>query len=44
MANFERDYAFGKDYHATDFVADPATFLGIVRPDGASPRATTSVW
>jgi arabinonate dehydratase len=34
MANFERDYAFGKDYHATDFVANPATFLGIVRPDG----------
>jgi len=34
MANFERDYAFGKDYHATDFVADPATFLGIVRADG----------
>jgi len=34
MANFERDYAFGKDYRATDFVADPATFLGIVRPDG----------
>jgi altronate hydrolase len=34
MANFERDYAFGKDYHATDFVADPATFLGLVRADG----------
>jgi altronate hydrolase len=34
MANFERDYAFGKDYKPTDFVADPATFLGIVRKDG----------
>ena len=34
MASFERDYAFGKDYHPTDFVADPATFMGIVRADG----------
>jgi altronate hydrolase len=34
MASFERDYAFGKDYQATAFVADPATFLGIVRADG----------
>jgi altronate hydrolase len=34
MASFERDYAFGKDYKATDFVADPASFLGIVRADG----------
>jgi altronate hydrolase len=34
MASFERDYAFGKDYRATDFVANPATFLGIVRADG----------
>ena len=34
MASFERDYAFGKDYKVTDFVPDPATFLGIVRADG----------
>jgi len=34
MASFERDYAFGKDYQPTAFVADPATFLGIVRADG----------
>jgi altronate hydrolase len=34
MASFERDYAFGKDYQATEPVADPATFLGIVRADG----------
>jgi altronate hydrolase len=34
MASFERDYAFGKDYKPTDFVPNPATFLGIVRADG----------
>jgi altronate hydrolase len=34
MASFERDYAFGADFRATDFVAEPATFQGYVRADG----------
>jgi len=34
MGNFDRDYAFCVDYKATDFVANPATWQGIVRPDG----------
>jgi altronate hydrolase len=34
MASFERDYAYGVDYKPTEFVANPATFLGIKRPDG----------
>lgn len=34
MAEFERDYAFCADAKPTDFVAEPATFMGIVRPDG----------
>jgi altronate hydrolase len=34
MAHFERDYAFGVDYKATEPVANPATFMGIHRPDG----------
>jgi altronate hydrolase len=34
MANFERDYAYGVDYEPTEFVATPATFMGIKRPDG----------
>jgi altronate hydrolase len=34
MGTFDRDYAFGADAHATDFVDTPATFKGIVRPDG----------
>jgi altronate hydrolase len=34
MANFERDYAYGIDYKPTEFVANPATFMGIKRPDG----------
>jgi altronate hydrolase len=34
MANFERDYAFGVDYKPTEFVATPATFMGIKRADG----------
>ncbi len=34
MADFERDYAFCADYRATEFVANPATFQGIVRADG----------
>lgn len=34
MKDFERDYAFGADYHPTDLVAEPATFQGYVRADG----------
>ena len=34
MGDFERDYAFGVDAHPTPHVANPATFLGIRRPDG----------
>jgi altronate hydrolase len=34
MGNFERDYAYGVDSHPTSMVAQPATFLGIRRPDG----------
>ncbi len=33
MGSFERDYAFGADAKPTQFVAQPATFMGIVRPD-----------
>jgi altronate hydrolase len=32
--SFERDYAFGADYHPTEFVAEPATFQGYHRADG----------
>ena len=34
MAHFERDYAYGVDYKPTEFVPNPATFMGIKRPDG----------
>jgi arabinonate dehydratase len=34
VRDFARDYAFGEGYQPTDFVAKPATFQGIVRPDG----------
>lgn len=34
MGDFERDYAFGADYVPTEFVAEPATFMGIKRSDG----------
>src|SRR3546814_669881 len=34
FSDFERDYAVGQDAHATDYVVQPATFDGIVRPDG----------
>jgi altronate hydrolase len=34
MGDFQRDYAFSTLAKPTDFVAQPATFLGIVRPDG----------
>ena len=34
FSDFERDYAVGHDAHPTDYVAEPATFQGIVRPDG----------
>ncbi|MFH1603536.1 MAG: UxaA family hydrolase, partial [Pseudomonadota bacterium] len=34
MGNFERDYAFCADARPTGFVAQPATFKGIVRADG----------
>jgi altronate hydrolase len=34
MGSFDRDYAFGADARATEYVATPASFMGIVRPDG----------
>ena len=35
MAEFERDYAFCADASPTEYAADPATFMGIVRQDGS---------
>jgi len=34
VRDFARDYAFGEAYEPTRFVDKPATFQGIVRPDG----------
>ena len=34
MGEFTRDYAFGTAAKPTQYVAQPATFMGIVRPDG----------
>lgn len=34
MGDFARDYAWGVDAKPTDYVAEPATFQGIRRPDG----------
>jgi altronate hydrolase len=34
MGDFARDYAFGVDAKPTDYFPEPATFEGIVRPDG----------
>jgi altronate hydrolase len=34
MGDFERDYAFCAEMKPTDYVAEPATFQGYVRPDG----------
>src|SRR5690242_308960 len=34
MGSFARDYAFGADVKPTQFVANPATFRGIVRREG----------
>src|SRR5215468_3081344 len=34
MGNFQRDYAYCQDYKQTEFVAHPATFMGIHRADG----------
>ena len=34
VRDFSRDYRFGETYHATEFAPEPATFQGIVRPDG----------
>ena len=34
MAEFARDYAYCADAKPTDYFPEPATFLGIVRPDG----------
>ncbi len=33
-SSFERDYAFGVDAKPTAYAEPPATFMGIVRPDG----------
>lgn len=35
MGNFDKDYAFGVDAKPTEYFAEPATFEGIVRADGA---------
>ena len=34
MGAFERDHAFGADARKPEAAAEPATFLGFVRPDG----------
>src|SRR3954470_17169099 len=34
MGDFVKDYAFSVDAKPTDYVPEPATFEGIVRPDG----------
>ena len=34
FASFARDYAAGTGMQPTEYVAEPATFMGIVRPDG----------
>src|SRR5215813_5579626 len=34
MGAFERDYAYGVDMKPTRYADPPATFMGIVRPDG----------
>ena len=34
VRDFARDYAYGEAYQPTAFVREPATFQGIVRPDG----------
>lgn len=34
FSHFERDYAVGQDAQPTQYVAEPATFQGIVRADG----------
>ncbi|MGE8566728.1 MAG: UxaA family hydrolase [Achromobacter sp.] len=34
FSEFERDYAVGQGAHPTDYVAQPATFDGILRADG----------
>jgi altronate hydrolase len=34
FADFARDYAVGANLHPTEYVAEPASFMGIVRPDG----------
>lgn len=34
FASFARDYAVGTGTQPTGYVAEPATFMGIVRPDG----------
>ena len=34
VLGFNRDYEYGSAYRPTEYVAEPATFDGIVRPDG----------
>ncbi|MGA7324791.1 MAG: altronate dehydratase family protein, partial [Rhodomicrobium sp.] len=34
MRDFDRDYAFCSEFQPTEYLAEPATFQGIVRPDG----------
>jgi altronate hydrolase len=34
MGDFSKDYAWGVDARPTDFIASPAAFMGIRRPDG----------
>ena len=42
FGEFERDHAVGVDAPPTELIAPPATFQGIVRPDGGSSGATAS--
>lgn len=34
MGEFAKDYAYGESVQPTDYFAEPATFQGMVRPDG----------
>ena len=38
MGDFAKDYAYGVDAKPTDLFPEPATFEGIVRPDGVEGR------
>ena len=44
MADFVKDYAYGVDAKATDYVSEPATFQESSVPTDAWRRATTSAF